>query len=41
MYFDADRWRLLMNITKTCPPKEFGAHMCCKKKKVRGGSKRR
>lgn len=41
MYFDADRWRTLMNITGKCTPKDYGVHMCSKKNKMRGGAKRR
>ena len=41
MYFDADKWRLLMNITNRCTPKEYGIGMCCKKNKMRGGWKRK
>lgn len=40
-FFYTDRWRILMNVTKTCPPKEFGAHVCNKKYKMRGGVKRK
>lgn len=39
--YSSNRFGLIMSITKSCPPKEFGAHVCSKKSKMRGGWKRK